>query len=63
MMSTTVKPIVLDAAKWTGTGVSGVILIALNLGVVGYGSLLFPVSSLLWTAVGFAQRESSLIVL
>jgi hypothetical protein len=38
-------------------------VIALNLGVVGYGFVLFLVSSLLWTAVGFAQREPSLVVL
>jgi hypothetical protein len=35
----------------------------LNLGVVGYGFLLFLVSSLLWTAAGVAQREPSLVVL
>jgi hypothetical protein len=55
----------LPAAKWlgTGAGVSGAMLIALNLGVVGYGFVLFLISSLLWTAVGFAQREPSLVVL
>lgn len=59
--------IALAAAKWigtgTGAGVSGAMLIALNLGVVGYGFMLFLVSSLLWTTVGFAQREPSLVVL
>jgi hypothetical protein len=48
-------------AKWigTGAGVSGATLIALNLGVVGYGLVLFLVSSLLWAAVGFAQRDQA----
>jgi nicotinamide riboside transporter PnuC len=52
-------------AKWLGTaaGVCGATLIALNLGAVGYGFALFLISSLLWCAVGFAQREPSLVVL
>lgn len=55
----------IPVAKWigTGAGVSGAMLIALNLGVVGYGFVLFLVSSLLWTAAGLAQREPSLVVL
>jgi hypothetical protein len=44
-------------------GVSGAMLIALNLGVVGYGFALYLVSSLLWMAVGLAQREPRLVVL
>lgn len=55
----------LAAAKWIGTaaGVSGAVLIALNLGLVLYGFGLFLVSSILWTAVGWLQREPSLVVL
>jgi hypothetical protein len=55
---------VLSATKWigTGAGVSRATLIALNLGVVGYGLMLFLAFSLLWTAVGFAQREPSLVM-
>jgi len=55
----------LTAAKWIGTaaGVSGAVLIALNLGLVVYGFGLFLVSSILWTAVGWLQREPSLVVL
>jgi hypothetical protein len=62
---TNLNGLALSGAKWigTGAGVSGALLIALNLGVVGYGFVLFLVSSLLWTAVGFAQREPSLVVL
>ena len=58
-------PAWLSAAKWTGTvaGVAGAALIALNLGVVGYGFMLFLVSSLLWCAVAWVQREASLLVL
>jgi hypothetical protein len=60
-----INPIALDAAKWigTGAGVSGAILIALNLGVIAYGFAMFLVSSLLWSAVGLIQREPSLVVL
>lgn len=55
----------LIAAKWigTGAGVSGAILVALNIGLVRYGFVLFLLSSLLWLAAAVAQRESSLAVL
>ncbi|MBM3952650.1 MAG: hypothetical protein FJ311_14505 [Rhodospirillales bacterium] len=55
----------LRPAKWVGTGagVAGAVLVALNIGVTGYGFVLFLVSSLLWGAAGFAQRELSLVVL
>lgn len=59
------SPAALNTIKWIGTiaGVSGAILIALNLGIVGYGFALFLVSSSLWLAAAVAQRETSLIVL
>ncbi len=40
-------------AKWigTGAGVSGAIMIALNLGLVIYGFGLFLISSLLWSVI------------
>jgi nicotinamide riboside transporter PnuC len=55
----------LRAAKWIGTaaGVAGATLIALNLGAVEYGFALFLVSSLIWSTVGWIQRELSLLVL
>lgn len=55
----------LSAAKWIGTaaGVSGAVLIALNLGMAVYGFGLFLVSSLLWALAGWMQRETSLVVL
>jgi len=55
----------LRPAKWAGTaaGVAGAVLVALNVGVTGYGFVLFLVSSLLWSAAGVAQRELSLVVL
>lgn len=55
----------LSNAKWIGTaaGVSGAILVALNLGLVAYGFGLFLISSLLWSVVGWLQREMSLVVL
>jgi hypothetical protein len=58
-------PGALSAVKWIGTaaGVSGATLIALNLGVVGYGFALFLISSLIWSGVGWIHREPSLLVL
>lgn len=55
----------LCAAKWIGTltGVAGALIIALNLGMVVLGFALFLVSSVLWTAAGWLQREPSLVVL
>lgn len=52
-------------AKWVGTaaGIAGAVLIALNLGLVVLGFGLFLVSSLLWAAVGWVQREPSLTLL
>ncbi|MBI4968217.1 MAG: hypothetical protein HZC25_08885 [Rhodospirillales bacterium] len=52
-------------AKWIGTasGVAGALIIALNLGVVAYGFMLFLVSSVLWAIVGWVQREAALVVL
>ncbi len=55
----------LSGAKWIGTvaGVSGAILIALNLGMGMYGFWLYLISSILWSIVGWTQRETSLFVL
>lgn len=55
----------LSAAKWIGTsaGVSGAVMVALNLGLAVYGFALFLVSSLLWSMIGLVQREASLLVL
>jgi hypothetical protein len=52
-------------AKWVGTfaGIAGAALIALNVGIVGYGFVLFLISSLLWSAVALVQRDASLFVL
>ena len=53
------------AAKWLGAaaGVAGAAIVALNLGVAVHAFWLFLISSLLWTAVGWSQRETSLVVL
>src|SRR3546814_10668457 len=55
----------LSAAKWMGTvtGVVGAVIIAANLGMVVFGFAFFLVSSLLWSMVGWIQREVSLLVL
>jgi len=55
----------LTPLKWigTGTGIAGAILIALNIGAVGIGFVLFTISSSLWTYAGWAHREMSLVVL
>lgn len=59
------EPGLLKLAKWTGTGagVAGAALIALNVGTVGVGFMLFLVSSVLWIVVGWLHREPSLVVL
>ena len=53
------------AIKWVGTfaGIAGAVLIAVNIGIVGYGFVLFLISSLLWSAVAIVQRDASLFVL
>jgi hypothetical protein len=58
-------PHAVSAAKWVGTaaGVSGAILIALNVGMVVFGFGLFLLSSVLWGVVGLVQRETSLFVM
>jgi hypothetical protein len=60
-----IRPAALTAAKWTGTatGVTGAIIIALNLGLVVPGFSLFLISSLLWPLIGWVQREINLFVL
>lgn len=65
MNRTRYKTAFLAPAKWIGTtaGVSGAVLIALNLNVVVYGFVLFLVSSILWAWVGWMHRETSLVVL
>ena len=65
IVMTSIKPAALIAAKWigTGAGVSGAIMIALNLGIVVYGFALFLLSSLLWGSIALVQREPSLAVL
>ncbi|MBF0453898.1 MAG: hypothetical protein HQL72_03650 [Magnetococcales bacterium] len=51
--------------KWIGTstGVTGALLVALNIPQSGYGFLLFLISSLTWFAAGWRMREPSLMVL
>lgn len=58
-------PIPLRTAKWLGSaaGVAGALIIAMNLGLVVHGFVLFLVSSILWSAAAWVQREASLLVL
>jgi hypothetical protein len=55
----------LSVVKWTGTaaGIFGGAIVALNLGIVQYGFVLFLISSLLWCLAGLIQREPSLYIL
>lgn len=55
----------LSAMKWIGTatGVAGALIIAMNMGLVAHGFGLFLVSSILWSLIGWIQREVSLVVL
>ena len=47
----------------TATGVAGAIVVAGNLGFMAQGFMLFFISSVLWSVVGWVQREISLLVL
>jgi len=55
----------LSVMKWVGTvaGIGGALIIAMNIGVVAHGFMLFLVSSVLWGLVAWAQREVSLLVM
>jgi hypothetical protein len=55
----------IEAMKWIGTAaaVSGATMIALKLGVEGYGFLLFLISSTLWLAAGLMTHDWPLAVL
>lgn len=57
--------VLLWIAKWIGTaaGVIGAVVIAINLGLVVHGFMLFLVSSILWSVISWVQREASLFVL
>ena len=59
------EPIPLKPTKWIGTatGVTGADLIELNTGTVATGFLLFLISSMLRSTVGWIHREPSLVVL
>ncbi len=64
MMSPPEPTSLLSAAKWIGTlaGVIGAVLTALNLGMAN-GFWLLLLSSILWSIVGWVQRETSLFIL
>lgn len=51
--------------KWVGaaTGMIGAIMIAMNLPGSGYGFVLFSISAICWTIVGWQLREMSLVLL
>lgn len=55
----------LTLLKWIGTagGVTGAILLALNIDVSGWGFVAFLVGSGGWMAAGLIQRETSLWLL
>ena len=55
----------LRITKWLGTatGIAGAIIIAANVGFVAHGFKMFLVSSILWSAVSWVQREASLFLL
>ena len=59
------SPRMLTFLKWTGTltGVTGALILALNLPFSGWGWVLFATSALTWTIAGIAMRELSLVLL
>ncbi len=65
MVRPRLAPKYLVPAKWIGTvtGVAGALLVAANIGMVGWGFVLWAISSTLWAVAGWALREPSLVVL
>ncbi len=57
----------LSALKWLGTaaGITGAVLIALNIGgtIVGIGFVFFAVSALSWVIAGWRMGELSLVAM
>ena len=57
----------MSALKWLGTaaGITGAVLIALNIGgtIVGIGFVLFAVSALSWVIAGWRMGEMSLVAM
>lgn len=55
----------LTAIKWigTGTGIIGAVLVAANVGMVGWGFVIWAVSSASWVIAGYVMREPSLALL
>jgi len=53
------------ALKWIGTitGILGAILVAANVGVVGWGFVIWSISSASWVVAGYIMREPSLVLL
>lgn len=51
--------------KWfgSGTGVTGALLVALNLPISGWGFVVFLVSSAAWLTAAVMQRDTALAVL
>lgn len=55
----------LSAIKWfgTATGVVGAVLVAANVDMVGWGFVVWAVSSAAWVYAGYVMREPSLMLL
>ena len=55
----------LTVIKWIGTatGVIGAVLVAANVGMVGWGFVIWAVSSASWVVAGYVMREPSLVLL
>lgn len=51
--------------KWIGTitGVTGALILALNIPISGWGWVLFGISSAIWTMAALKTRDHSLAVL
>ncbi len=65
MMRRRPSPLWLNLLKWFGsaTGVLGALLIASNVGAVGWGFILFALSSTAWAWSAAVMREPSLVAL
>jgi len=51
--------------KWVGAGfgIVGAVLVAMNIPNSGYGFVLFSVSAICWTYIGWKLKELSLVML
>lgn len=55
----------MDWVEWLGaiSGIGGAVIIALNIGIVGYGYLVFSVSTICYLYVGWKLKRMPLLIM